>query len=189
MAKGRKRRAGKREKNGRIQRAPAVNPNVLASRMPHRASEVIYAEFKRGTAEIKHIVRTFIPQQELHNEKAENPLGRLRLVNAISEEQYLAGRQFASDVSKYRKVLDCKKQHQSIAGFGLPSPGSSKEIESDQAVKIMSNYMMAFESIGSRASQAAVKHVVIQEMELEPGLFHYLDKGLDRLISHYGLTT
>jgi len=186
---GRKRKSGKREPNGRIQRERGPNPNELAARMPHRASEVIYAEFRKGTAEVSRIVKSYVPQSELHNEKAESPLGRLRLVGAISEEQYLAGRQFANDVARYRRAIEAKRQPQSIAGFGQPIAGTAPDLDVEQALRVINNYMLAFESLGSRANQCAVKHVVIQELELEPGLFRYLDIGLDKLISHYGLTT
>jgi hypothetical protein len=189
MRTGRKRKSGKREKNGRIQRVRDEDQNQLAARMPHRASEVIYAEFIDGTAEIKRIVKSYIPLTELHSEKAENPLGRLRLVGAISEDQYLAGREFGKDLIRYRRIIDCKRDPQSIAGFAEPCAKMPSEPSADEATKCLTRYMLAFEAIGSRSSQLAVKHIIAQERDLAPGLFKYLVNGLTRLVKHYNLTT
>lgn len=187
--RGRKRKSGNREKNGRLQRDPTVRPEQIAARMPHRASEVVYAEFHSGTVEVKRIVRSFVPIAELHNEKAESPFGRLRLVGAISEEQYLAGRQFAREVQQYRRVLDIKRDRESIAGIGQPGSPTPKELDDKKAVEILASYMDAYGAIGSRASQCAIKHIVIQELELGADLFRYLTLGLNNLVRHYGLTT
>jgi hypothetical protein len=84
--------------------------------------------------------------------------------------------------------LDIRKERQSVAGFGQPQASTPKELTDDQAMEIMRDYMTAFEAIGSRAAQAAIKHVVILERELDPAAFGYLALGLGNLILHYDLT-
>jgi hypothetical protein len=188
MRAGRKRKSGRRHPCGKLIQKPA-DQNQLASRMPHRASEVIYAEFHAGTVEIKKVIKSYVPLTELHSEKAESPLGRLRLVGALSEEQYLAGREFAKDVMRFRRIIECRGQSQSIAGFAEPAAARPREMDEEEALKGMTKYMLAFAAIGSHAAQRAVKYVVCQEEDLAPEHFKYLQMGLDKLIAHYGLTT
>lgn len=90
------------------------------------------------------------------------------------------------DVIQYRRVLDIRKERESVAGFGQPCAPTPRELDDKRAREIMRDYMLAFEAIGSRTSQAALKHVVILERELEPSLFRHLAFGLQNLISHYG---
>jgi hypothetical protein len=152
--------------------------------MPHRCGNVFYLDQRRP-----------IPDDRLHDPKAEHPLGRLNLVGAISDAQYDAGCRFRSDVLLYRRVLDIRKERQSVAGFGQPQASTPKEIDDAAAIEIMAGYMRAFEAIAEdiqgiwgRAAQAAVKHVVIQERELAPDAFKYLSLGLTNLVRFYDLT-
>jgi hypothetical protein len=181
---GRKRKLGKRERNGRPQRERGTDPNEIAAQLPHRTADVYWLDSRRA-----------IPIEKRHDAKAEHPLGRLNLVGAISDAQYDAGCRFRSDVLLYRRVLDIRKERQSVAGFGQPQASTPKELDDKQAVEILASYMNAFvaiaENIGGiwgRAAQAAVKHVVVQERELDPSVFKYLSLGLSNLIVHYGLT-
>src|ERR1044072_4488727 len=106
---GRKSKAGKREKNGRIMRERGIDQNEAAGQLPHRTADVCWLAWRRG-----------IPIEKRHDPKAEHPLGRLNLVGAITDAQYDAGCRFRSDVLLYRRVMDIRKERQSIAGFGQP---------------------------------------------------------------------
>src|SRR5690349_23748682 len=143
---GRKRKAGNREKNGRVQRERGIDQNLAAAEMPHRTAEVCYLSLRRA-----------IPCDKRHDPKAEHPLGRLNLVGAISDAQYDAGCRFRDEVIRYRWVLDVRKERQSVAGFGQPQASTPKELDDNQAIQIRRDYMLAFEAIGSRAGQAAIK--------------------------------
>lgn len=176
--RGRKRKIGKREPNGRIQRERGIDPNEVAGQLKHRTADVCWLDLRRA-----------IPLEKRHDAKAEHPLGRYCLVGAISNLQYDAGMMFAGEVARYRRVLDVRKDRQSIAGFGQPCAPTPRELDDDQAIEIRRDYMLAFEAIGSRTGQAIIKHVVILERELQPDLFHYLHGALEQLVSHYDLTS
>ena len=175
---GRKRKTGKRERNGRILRERGIDPNAVAAQLPHRTADVYWLDLRRA-----------IPIEKRHDAKAEHPLGRLNLVGAVSDAQYDAGCRFRDEVIRYRRVLDIRKERQSVAGFGQPQASTPKELDDQRAVEIMREYMAAFEAIGSRTAQAAIKHIVILERELEPSLFGHLTFGLKNLIVHYDLTS
>ena len=145
--------------------------------MPHRNGNVFYLDQYRT-----------IPLDKVHDPKAEEPLGRYNLIGAISDAQYDAGCKFRREVMQYRRILDCRKERQSIAGFGQPQPSTPKELTDAEAIEILRDYMEAFEAIGDRTCQMAVKHVVVQELELDSRVFGYLELGLSRLVAHYGLT-
>ncbi len=186
--RGRKRKAGKRYACGKLVReTPAndVSPEqikglrlIVANQMPHRTADVIWLDQCRK-----------IPKDKRDDDLAEHPLGRLHLVGAISRLQYDAGVAFGRDVTLAKRALDCRKPAQSIAGFGQPSPPTPRDLEDGKCIEIIANYMEAFEAIGSRASQMAIKHTVVLEHNLDPGLFSYLDVGLRNLVHHYGLTS
>src|SRR5690349_25039535 len=102
---GRKRKAGNREKNGRVQRERGIDQNLAASEMPHRTAEVCYLSLRRA-----------IPCDKRHDPKAEHPLGRLNLVGAISDAQYDAGCRFRDEVIRYRRGMDGGEKGDSVGG-------------------------------------------------------------------------
>lgn len=185
--RGRKRKTGRRYPSGKLVRSTPVNdlsPEqikglrlMVANQMPHRTADVIWLNERRP-----------IPKDKRAADIAEHPLGRLHLVGAISRVKYDGGMAFARSVAAAKRVLDCRKPPQSIAGFGQPCPPTPKDIDGDKSAEILSDYMEAFMAIGSRASQMAVKHVVVLEHDLDPMLFSHLDIGLGNLVRHYGLT-
>lgn len=158
-------------------RERGIDQNAAAQQMPHRIGTVYFLDWRRK-----------IPLDKRHDPKAEHPLGRLNLVGAISDLQYDAGCRFRNEVMRYRRVLDIRKDAQSIAGFGQPQPPTPKELDDEQATRIKREYMEAFAAIGSHEAQSAVKHVVVLELELDPLLFEHLDFGLGNLVKHYELT-
>jgi hypothetical protein len=182
--RGRKRKTGKRYACGKLKTSdPSPEQigelrNVLANQMPHRTADVIWLDQRRK-----------IPERKRSEDIAEHPLGRLCLVGAITRLQYSAGMAFGRAVSMARRVLDCRKPSQSIAGFGQPSPPTPKDLDDSKCTEILADYMDAFIAIGSRPSQLAIKHVVVLEHDLDPGLFRHLDMGLLNLVRHYGLTS
>jgi hypothetical protein len=115
--RGRKRKTGKRYACGKLKTSdPSPEQigelrNVLANQMPHRTADVIWLDQRRK-----------IPERKRSEDIAEHPLGRLCLVGAITRLQYSAGMQFGRAVAAARRVLDCRKPPQSIAGYGQPSP-------------------------------------------------------------------
>lgn len=181
MRRGRKRKTGKREGNGRIQRERGIDQNAVAALLPHRTAAVYWLDLHKA-----------IPADKRHDAKAECPLGRYNLVGAISDVQYDAGCMFRREVMAFRRVLDIRKERESIAGFGQPSAPTPKDLDDKRAIEIMANYMDAFNSIAINlgsyfgvAAQRAIKHVVIFERELAPDAFKYLSLGLTNLVGHY----
>src|SRR5678816_2418182 len=128
---GRKRKMGKRERNGRLQRERGINQNEVAGQLPHRTADVCWLDLRRA-----------IPIEKRHDAKAEHPLGRYHLVGAISDAQYDAGCRFRDEVTRYRRVLDIRKERQSVAGFGQPQASTPKELDDKRAVEIRRDYML-----------------------------------------------
>ena len=119
--RGRKRKTGKREPNGRLQRERGIDPSEVAAQLKHRTADVYWLNLRRA-----------IPIEDRANEKAECPLGRYNLVGAINDLQYNAGCMFRREVMAYRRVLGVRKERQSIAGFGQPQASTPKELEDQQ---------------------------------------------------------
>lgn len=179
---GRKRKGGKRHPGGQLIK-PQIDLKTRTSRQPHR----------RG---LKDELRA--------DERAESPLGRLMLREAINNDEYDAGARYAFLVGEYRATIGAPRTG---AGSGrgfeclavviadlLGKPGSLRgscgDEESCACLRRRKRYEDAFEALGDagRGALMAVNRVSVQGAEPAAEEIVYLVAGLRALARHFGLT-
>lgn len=148
-----------------------LTPRLIARDMPHRRNLL----------------------EELRaDQRAESVLGRMSLHGQISENMYLAGRQYAAVVGAYMATIS---PPHSLAGRsrGYDCPGNcpAPDADGDSCVCRLrrSRYMAAFEAIAQAGHQAvkAVNIAVIQDREVPFHMSSHLQWGLAALVGHFGL--
>ena len=163
---GRKRKNGKRERNGRIQR-DKTDPKIVSLSQPHRQS---------------------VPIEKRHDQKAENPFGRLNLTNTVTDIEYDAGLKFRDDYLRYARIMGIPSHcPRSVALDGLRY-GSGADISPEQADARKSKWRRALAAVGAERVKIVLNSVVIYEKELVSGELVYLRIGLSNLVDYYGLT-
>ena len=167
---GRKRKAGKREPNGRIRReADDANVDPFKERMR----------------------RYGLSERDARDQKSSTVIGRLLLAHAITEAEYEAGARFATDSAAYARCL------QSPRGVGVAETltGSGDDEAHARYVAIIKaayeNARKCLERLQERDGYRgttifdAVRFVAEQDLDL-PHLFPGLRVGLRELAGHYG---
>lgn len=163
---GRKRKTGKREKNGRIQREKNTDPKIISLTQPHR----------RG-----------VPADKRHDQRAENPFGRLNLINAVTDAEYDAGIKYRDICLRYRAIISSPNPHPTVVCLDGRRYGSGAELTAAQIKTRRDEYMRAFEAIEGYGPRVVIKSVVIFEKELQAGDLPDLRAGLKGLVKHFGL--
>lgn len=164
---GRKRKSGKRERNGRIQREKTPDPKIIAFSQPHRQS---------------------VPAEKRHDQRAENPFGRLNLINAVPDLEYDAGVKFREVSVRYRAIIDSPNPSPGAISLDGLVYGGRAPISDEEAIRRRNDYMRAFEAIEGYGPRVVIKSVVIFEKELQPGDLPDLRSALQGLVKHFGLT-
>jgi hypothetical protein len=168
---GRKRKPGKREKNGRAVRTPPRDDRAHAALWPSRSH---------------------LKAKDRLSEKASTPLGGLNLHKIITDEEYEAGRRFAGIVMRYRAVIEAPNP--SPGGMDRAGMG---HMEQDEAERRKADYdavyERGFDRIESRAMRWAarkwVKDVAVYDQSCPAGVaMEALKLGLSSLAAHFGLT-
>ena len=183
---GRKRKPGKRYPGGQLVKDKPPSPAEIAASMPHRRAIPPRREGNK-----------WIDQRS--DERGECPIGRLRLANFVSADQYDAAEKFRATVAKYKAVIDSPRDAPNIlASQYVPPPSDDPQIipfrlrmpmSDDEAMKRRAEYQGAVESIYGHRCRVVVNSVVIHEKELQHGDMGYLHAGLDNLKTFYsGLT-
>jgi hypothetical protein len=188
--RGRNRKSGPREKNGRPQREK-IDVDAIAASMPHRAW-IPPRKDKNGK---------MVDQRRDH--KAENPFGRLLLVGSITEVEYEAGQKFRRDYLRYRTAIDSPRgEAPSLTGRLSASDYSEgdapipirvqKPMSDDEFRTRLSAYDAAYRAaktddrgMPSVHALRVMNSVVVHERELQPGDREFLKAALGRLIKHY----
>jgi len=166
--KGRKRRIGSREKNGRTQRERGIDPQTVAAGHPHRKS-------------VAEAVR--------HDPRAESVMGRLRLNGWITEEQYQAGVKYRDIVMRYRAIIDAPREAVSMSGWVVGSWGTAYFLDAEEIERRKSIYMAMYASLEEGAGHHAAKAVTNCAVHERPGFTPAnLKRGLDALIGFFALT-
>jgi hypothetical protein len=163
---GRKRKQGKRERNGRIQRERAIDPKVISLGQPHRQS---------------------VPAEKRHDQRAENPFGRLNLINAVSDVEYDAGIKYRDDYLRYRVTIDSPNPNPAAISLDRIAYGGRLPLSEEEAARRRNTYMRAFEAVTGYGPRLVIKSVVFYEKELQPGDLPDLRIALQGLVKHYGL--
>jgi hypothetical protein len=180
--RGRPRKPGKRYPGGKlVTDREVIEARVIAFRQPHRQS---------------------VPERLRADHRAESPFGRMMLSGGLGNidssdgepigiQRYDAGMKYAVAVRRYRAhVLGGvpNSDPQSIGGFMQPgSYSSGKEQDAADIKEKFDNAFAAVMEAGQRAA-VAVKDMVVFGKDCPIGYEKHLIWGLDKLISHYGLT-
>lgn len=180
--RGRPKKPGKRFPCGKlVTEREVVEARVIAFKQPHRQS---------------------VPERLRADQRAESPFGRMMLSGglgnidpnvgeAVGVQRYDAGVKYAGAVRRYRShVLGGvpNSDPQSIGGFMQPSArGAGKEQDAAEVKKAFDDAFAAVMEAGQRAA-VVVKDMVVFGKECPDGQEKHLIWGLDKLISHYGLT-
>lgn len=167
--RGRKRKSGYRESNGRPQRE-VIDYTKLAAEQPHRRD---------------------LPEKHKLSQDADTQIGRLYLKDQISEPQYLAGQEYERRVGAYMATI-CGPQ--ALAGSGKWS-GCRPELcraypDLCECARKLRDYQEFHEEIAKcgRRVEMVMKRVVINR--LPPGSYELgiLVVGLMALCRHMRLT-
>ena len=171
MAAGRKRKPGKRERNGRPVRTPLPDPRAHVLAWP---------------------CRSHLPQKARLSDKAATPLGGLNLLGVITDEQYEAGRRYAGIVMRYRAVIEAPNP----APGGMDHGGRGY-IDPEEAMRRKGLYDAAYAafsvipSVSDRQrAQKWVKTVAVYDEACPGGKpLEALILGLSTLAIYFGLTS
>lgn len=161
---GRPRKSGRREPNGRIQRA-YQNPKAQAASQPHRVG----------------VAREYREWPEAGSE-----FGRMMLRKVITPAQYEAGRRYAELAARWRAV----KGYPPIHPIAMDLLHSGRGVGSDAADHVIRvairDYDAAFSACEPHKVQRAVSHHAVLERKVEDfEALRLLKIGLDKLIVHF----
>jgi hypothetical protein len=173
--RGRPKKPGKRYPSGDlVKEREVLEARIIAFRQPHRQS---------------------VPENVRHDPRAETLFGRMMLEGKISEVQYNAGVRYRKAVRRYRAHFIPEfpnPEPGSIGGYMQPTPPSRREPLDDKEERRIFDaredaYIAILDAGGQRACKAVARVAVWDE---QPAGFRWedLEKGLNALISHYGLT-
>ena len=171
MPAGRKRKPGKRERNGRPVRTPLPD---------HRAHALAWPS------------RSHLPVKARLDQKAATPLGGLNILNVITDEEYEAGRRFAGIVMRYRAVIEAPNP--APGGMDHQGRGFIDADESERRTGLYNAAYAAFNAIEChRARHLArkwVKTVAVYDESCPGGVpLEALKLGLSILAAYFGLTS
>ena len=167
---GRKRKPGRREPNGRVQRShEAANLEPFKERMR----------------------RYGLSEKDARDQKSSTVIGRMYLQGHLTEPQYEAGAKLATDSAEYARCL------QSPRGMGIAETltgSGDEEAHARHVAKVKRAYEGARDVLkrlqerdGLRGTTIfdAVRFIVEQDLEL-PHLYPGLRRGLVELSRYYG---
>jgi hypothetical protein len=165
--KGRKRKSGRRQPDGRIAPRRPVDYRAMAALNPDR----------RG-----------LPEGLRTHERAGSSLGRLNLKQRISEYEYEAGQRYAVIVGAWRASIGVPS-HLAGNGRGYDCVGSMHcPVETCICAARQERYDDAYCAIRTHAAHLAVNAVAIHDHDISPDQLPYLREGLSALARHFGLT-
>lgn len=161
---GRPRKMGKREPNGRIQRA-YQNPKAQVAAQPHRS---IVARKLREMPE------------------AESEFGRMMLRGIITPAQYESGRRYAELAARWRAVKGYPAIHPIAMDWVRTGRGIGSDAPDHVIRAAIRDYDAAFCACEPHKVQRAVSHHAVLERKVDDfEALRLLIIGLDKLIVHF----
>ena len=176
--KGRIRKAGARFPGGKLKPEADIRSVVLAQ--PHRRGLPVIFDTSGRVATDKRL-----------DQKAEDFLGNLSLINAITDQEYAAGVKFRAVTAKYRTVISARDPLLNPpAGSG---PGLS-DYEAERRKEAYTEAMHALEMAGFAdlamprlLPKLTTIHIVIDNMPLRSGELRSFRCGLQALAKLWGI--
>lgn len=166
---GRRRKAGKRESNGRIARA-YEDPKAFVAAQPHRAG---------------------VMKKLRELPEAGSEFGKLLLTRKITPAQHEAGLQYAGLAEAARRIYSPLPLHPTGIDLNRVSGGGyDGDMPREQAQAIKDRHNKAFEacsSVGARAARAVKDHAIMDMPVRDSGSLALLINGLDALVVHFGI--
>jgi hypothetical protein len=163
MARGRKRKAGQREANGRIQRDP------FAGRPAQAHLEAIGVNPKDQSihciVEARRVAAGASPRDEL----ASTPLGMMRAINLISAEQYQAGLLYEANQERLGKMLQGQRRTRSeLASFLASGSSVYAGIDDDNFKKAYYRCRWVEREIAARVADWRLLDRIVVKQDMPP---------------------
>lgn len=180
---GRKRKAGKREPNGKLSRR--TGDKQARRTIDEQAAMTVAKEARQRVHGVS--------AEDSGTELAGTICGRLLLQGSISREHMDAAVAFQQTYAQYQRAVDSPRPPKAVQ-IGAASGGQVREVSPEQAAIAIANWRNAkavlvnvdIEGRGTSLANAACDYIVLQERFL-PHLFGDLRLGLNALARHYGL--
>lgn len=179
--RGRLRRQGTRFPAGKLKPETEADIRAVVMAQPHR----------RGLPVIYDSSGRIVTDKRL-DQKAEDFLGNLSLINAITDQEYAAGQRFRAVTAAYRAVIS------SPDPLLRPTPGSGAGLSDDEAARRTEAYEDAMRvlDLGEHAADMGLPrwlpalvtiHIVVDNMPMRAGELRALRCGLQALARHWGM--
>ncbi len=184
MAKaGRKRKAGKREANGKLSR------RVVDKQARRSIDEQSAMSVGKEARQRVHGVSAADSGTEL----AGSVCGRLLLQGSINRQQMDAAIAHQEAYAAFHRAIDAPAQPRAV-NIGAATGGSGRDLSPEQCAKAKKRWKDAKAVLvdldtaqrGAATTYAAIDYIVLQERFL-PHMFGDLRLGLNALARHYGL--
>lgn len=176
MGKGRKRKQGKREPNGR----PARGPNRRISAEQDAMSVAV--DYRKNVLGVR--------SDHALDQKAATLLGRLRLSGAISEAQWQAGEDWHELVEAMYAAANAPRGFKTVSG-GAGTPLSEEE-EARRYRALKDRFNAANAAVEERAPVAerierfkALRTIIVDQFD-NPAMHGTLRLALNALAHHFG---
>lgn len=183
MTRGRKRKQGKREPNGKLSRRK--DDKQARRTIDEQASMQVAREARQ---------RVFgVSAEDSATELAGTVCGRLRLIRSITGAQHEAAKAFASTYAAYQRALNSPRPPKAVEIGAATGGGNAIDISPEQHAKALNDWDRVT-TLLSRANgyhrgatlYAACDYLVLRD-ELHIHLVPDLHIALDYLVRHYGL--
>ncbi len=158
-----------RDANGKARGHDADAMRAVAMNQPHRRG-LAAVQTPRGIVDMRL------------DQRAETPLGRLRLGRHISELEYEAGTRYAKVVAQYRAVISARDP------IRQGHPGSGRNMLAAEARRRTLEYNDAFECLGEQHVQRLVARVAVYNEPCPYGSLEVLRAGLRALAVNFGIS-
>ncbi len=163
---GRPRKSGKREPNGRLQRA-YVNPRAQVASQPHRNG---------------------IPERFREWAEAGTHFGRLMLTGHLTPAQFAAGEQYAERYKEFQKAINAPGHDPKAMDYNPRIAGKSDGIPDEAARRAQRRFTEAYNAIEMVPWQIAVmRHAVHDQPVATESDRKSLSCGLAKLVDFLGI--
>lgn len=180
---GRKRKAGKREPNGKLSRR----------KDERQARRSIDEQANMAVGKEARVRVHGVPAEHAGTDLAGTVCGRLVLQGSISPDHHEAAKAFAATYARYQRAIGSPRQPKAVEIGAATGGGSETDMTPEQCDKARRQWEDAVRALQEANAQhrsatifAACDYLVLRD-EYHPHLFGDLRLGLNALARHYGL--